>query len=80
MARRLDVIVPALAVRAMKRWQTAAGYALGALAYLGGLAVSVLADLPAGPVIVCTLAGLAAAGLLAGGSGRDVTSRTAGQP
>jgi zinc/manganese transport system permease protein len=54
-----SLIVPALAVRSLRR-PLAAGYAIGALGYALGLALSVVLDLPAGPLIVWTLAGLAA--------------------
>jgi zinc/manganese transport system permease protein len=47
------LIVPALAVRHLARLQLAAGYALGAAAYAGGLGVSLISDLPPGPLIVC---------------------------
>ncbi len=55
-----SLIVPALAVRRM-RVPTLAGYVLGALGYALGLATSLAADLPPGPVIVWMLAGLALA-------------------
>ncbi len=58
-----SLILPALAVRRWKtqhRWQAA--WIIGATAYLAGLIVSALFDLPSGPVIVWSLAlfGLAA--------------------
>jgi zinc/manganese transport system permease protein len=59
-----SLIIPALATRA---WQGPkrhfAGYALGAVGYAAGLALSALGDLPSGAVIVWTLAacGLAVA-------------------
>jgi zinc/manganese transport system permease protein len=55
------LIVPALAVRRLARARTGAGYALGALGYAAGLGLSLLTDLPAGPLIVCamTVLGLA---------------------
>jgi zinc/manganese transport system permease protein len=52
------LIVPALATRELGRSRLAACYALGALGYALGLALSLVSDLPAGPLIVCTLAGL----------------------
>jgi zinc/manganese transport system permease protein len=57
-----SLILPALAVRKWQRLQLAAAYLIGGLAYLAGLAVSALLDLPAGAVIVWALAlcGLAA--------------------
>ena len=56
-----SLIVPALAVRRWKRRPLAAGYALGAAGYGLGLMLSVLTDLPTGPVIAWTLATLAVA-------------------
>jgi zinc/manganese transport system permease protein len=53
------LIVPPLATRRMARHRLAASWALGALGYAIGLAVSTLTDLPSGPVIVWALAGLA---------------------
>ena len=56
------LIVPALATRLMLRGRIATAYALAALSYAAGLALSIVLDLPAGPLIVCTMAviGLAA--------------------
>ena len=51
-----SLIIPALAASRL-----AYAYALGALAYAAGLALSLGADLPAAPVIVCLLAVLGAA-------------------
>jgi zinc/manganese transport system permease protein len=56
-----SLIVPALAVRGWGRRPLAAGYALGAAGYALGLLVSVVSDLPTGPVIAWTLAVLAMA-------------------
>jgi zinc/manganese transport system permease protein len=53
------LIVPALATRLLVRARLAAAYALAALSYAAGLGSSVLTDLPAGPLIVCTMTGLA---------------------
>lgn len=50
-----SLIVPALATRRLSRGRIAAGVLIAALAYGAGLAISALADLPAGPVIVCTM-------------------------
>lgn len=55
------LIVPALAARRFPRARLAAGYAVGALGYVAGLALSLATDLPAGPLIVCALAALGAA-------------------
>ena len=52
------LIVPALATRYVVRRRLATSYALGALGYAAGLALSLLSDLPAGPLIVCTLIAL----------------------
>jgi len=55
------LIVPALATMRFARYRLAAGYALGTLAYAAGLVLSLVTDMPAGPLIVCvmTLLGLA---------------------
>jgi zinc/manganese transport system permease protein len=56
------LIVPALATRSLPGVRRlAVSLALGALGFAAGLALSALADLPSGAVIVCTLA---ATGLL----------------
>jgi len=55
------LIVPALATHGMARRRLAACYALGVLGYAAGLALSLAADLPAGPLVVCALAALGAA-------------------
>jgi zinc/manganese transport system permease protein len=52
------LIVPALATRRLNRGRLLAGYALGAASYALGLGVSLTSDLPPGPLIVCTMAGL----------------------
>jgi zinc/manganese transport system permease protein len=49
------LIVPALATRAMSRGRLAACYALSALGYAAGLGISLVSDLPPGPLIVCTM-------------------------
>ena len=51
-----SLIMPALAVRRMQRNALAAGYAVGAIGYGMGLVASALLDLPAGAVMVWTLA------------------------
>jgi zinc/manganese transport system permease protein len=53
------LIVPALATRHLLRWRIAASYALGALGYLAGLALSLASDLPPGPLVVCAMTVLA---------------------
>src|SRR3954462_384029 len=52
------LIVPALATRAMVRGRLVACYALGVLGYAAGLALSLVSDLPPGPLIVCTMTAL----------------------
>jgi len=52
------LIVPALATRNFVRGRLAAGYALGAIGYAAGLGLSLLSDLPAGPLTVCAMTGL----------------------
>lgn len=55
-----SLIVPALAVRRLKgRAALLAGWAIGALGYATGLALSALLDLPSGAIVVCALAGVA---------------------
>lgn len=54
------LIVPALATRNFARGRLAASYALGALGYAAGLGLSLLSDLPAGPLIVCSMTVLGA--------------------
>lgn len=55
------LIVPALATLRIARARLSAAYALAALSYAAGLGFSMLTDLPAGPLIVCTMTGLAVA-------------------
>jgi len=52
------LIVPALATRRLRRARLAASYALGALGYATGLALSLLTDLPPGPLVVCVMTAL----------------------
>jgi zinc/manganese transport system permease protein len=52
------LIVPALATRLLARRRIAVGYAMAALSYGIGLALSMTSDLPAGPLIVCTMTAL----------------------
>jgi zinc/manganese transport system permease protein len=57
-----SLIIPALATRQMRGPKAlSAAYGLGGLAYALGLVLSVLFDLPSGPVVVWTLALLAVA-------------------
>ena len=58
-----SLIIPALATRALQgRRRDLAAYAIGALGYALGLALSALFDLPSGAVIVWTLAACALLG------------------
>jgi zinc/manganese transport system permease protein len=52
------LIVPALATGHLVRARVPACYAICALGYGVGLSLSALSDLPAGPLIVCTLSAL----------------------
>jgi len=54
-----SLIVPALATRSARRNALALGYLTGATGYAGGLVLSAALDLPAGAVIVWTLAAVA---------------------
>jgi zinc/manganese transport system permease protein len=49
------LIIPALATRQLGRSRIGAGYAVAALSYAGGLVLSMWSDLPAGPLVVCTM-------------------------
>ncbi len=52
------LIVPALSTRRFARARLAVCYALGALGYAAGLVLSLASDLPAGPLVVCTMIAL----------------------
>jgi zinc/manganese transport system permease protein len=52
------LIVPALATRRLGRARLAVAYALGALGYALGLALSLVSELPAGPLVVVAMTGL----------------------
>ena len=54
------LIVPALATRFFARARLATCYALGAVGYAAGLALSLASDLPPGPLIVCAMTTLGA--------------------
>jgi zinc/manganese transport system permease protein len=54
------LIVPALATRRMQRHRLLACYLLGAAGYASGLGLSLVSDLPPGPLIVCVMAALGA--------------------
>jgi zinc/manganese transport system permease protein len=49
------LIVPALATRYLARSRLAVCYLLATLGYVTGLALSAISDLPAGPLVVCTI-------------------------
>ena len=55
------LIIPALATRLLGRARLTAAYGVAAVSYVAGLALSLMSDLPAGPLIVCcmTVLGLA---------------------
>jgi zinc/manganese transport system permease protein len=59
------LIIPALASRRLRRGRLAACYALGAVAYVAGLGLSAVADLPTGPLVVCVMTALGLALFLA---------------
>ena len=52
------LIVPALATRYFSRHRLATCYALGALGYAVGLGISLVTDLPPGPLVVCCMTAL----------------------
>ena len=52
------LIVPALATRHIHNRRLLAGYILAAVAYAVGLALSLVSDMPPGPLIVCVMAAL----------------------
>ena len=52
------LIVPALATHRLARHRLVVCYGLGALGYALGLGLSLISDLPPGPLIVCTMSGL----------------------
>ena len=54
------LIVPALATRHLVRGRLAAAYALAGASYAVGLALSLVSDMPPGPLIVCVMALLGA--------------------
>jgi zinc/manganese transport system permease protein len=65
-----SLIIPALATRRYQgRKRHAVAYGIGAIGYALGLALSAMFDLPSGAVIVWTLAGCAAVGVIALPSG-----------
>ena len=52
------LVIPALATWYWRRRRLLKGYLIGALGYVIGLAASLAADLPSGPMIVCAIAAL----------------------
>ena len=52
------LVIPALATFYSRRHRYIKAYALGGLGYAAGLAVSAIADLPSGAMIVCAMAAL----------------------
>ena len=64
------LIVPALATRRLARGRIAVGYAVAALSYAAGLAASMATDLPAGPLIVCTMTAVGLSAYLGARSAR----------
>jgi zinc/manganese transport system permease protein len=73
-----SLILPALATRRMNGpWRLLAGYAIGALAFLLGITISALLDLPTGAVTVWTMAAIALlAGLTIGQRSRARATRS----
>jgi zinc/manganese transport system permease protein len=55
------LVIPALATFYSRRHRYAKAYAIGALGYATGLALSATADLPSGAMVVCAIAVLGAA-------------------
>ena len=67
------LIAPALATRHFARHRLAACYALGAVGYAVGLGLSLVSDLPAGPLVVCCMTALGLVVLLLTSRGRIPT-------
>lgn len=61
-----SLIAPAVASHALRRHRLALAWMLGTLGYAVGLALSLFADFPAGPAIVCSLGAVAFGALLSG--------------
>jgi len=53
-----SLIAPSVTVSGLARRKLMAAHAIGTLAYITGLVLSVLVDLPAGAGIVCCLVGM----------------------
>lgn len=71
------LIVPALATRRYTRLRLPWCYALGAAGYATGLGISLISDLPPGPLIVCTMTVLA---MLVFALGPSAAAKRAGVP
>lgn len=69
------LIVPALATRLMARRRIATAYALAALSYAAGLALSLVLDLPTGPIIVCAMTAIGLIAFLSLPMGSSLLSR-----
>ena len=59
------LVIPALATYYSRQHRYLKAYSIGALGYAAGLLVSVFADLPSGPTIVCAMAAIAGTFFLA---------------
>jgi zinc/manganese transport system permease protein len=59
------LVIPALATYYSRRNRYFKAYSIGALGYAAGLVLSVLADLPSGPMIVCAMSAVAGTFFLA---------------
>jgi len=55
------LVIPALATFYSRRYRYVKAYAIGVLGYAAGLALSAMADLPSGAMVVCAIAVLGAA-------------------
>ena len=75
-----SLILPALATRRMNGpWRLLTGYAIGALAFLAGITISALLDLPTGAVTVWSMAFIALlAGLVIGKRARAPATAAVG--
>jgi zinc/manganese transport system permease protein len=59
------LVIPALATYYSRRHRYLKAYSIGALGYAAGLVVSVFADFPSGPTIVCVMTAIAGTFFLA---------------
>jgi zinc/manganese transport system permease protein len=60
-----SLVIPGLATYYSRRRRYLKAYCIGALGYAAGLVLSVLADLPSGPMIVCAMTAIAGTFFLA---------------